>query len=331
MKYFNLKREMTLYLVISLIFTALGLLVDRKASVFTFALGCILLFIRYLYGKRDLHAIRELSDRIDGLLHGEDTIEFSGMKEGELGVLYSEIHKMTIRLREQTEALSEDKIRLSHAISDISHQLRTPLTSMNLAVSLLSKEDLSYDKRIVYSRQLKKQLERISWLVEALLKISKIDAGTVIFERKPQMVKDIITRAVEPFVIPMELREIDFVLKADQESFLGDASWCVEAFGNLIKNCLEHTAEGGRITVTATETALYTEIIVEDNGEGFVKEDIPYLFERFYKGQNAGQTSIGIGLSLTRMILSAQEATILAKNVPDGGASFVVRFYKQVI
>ncbi len=289
--------------------------------------SCVHLF----FSARRYKRISDLSESIDRILHGNDSVIIAGSGEGELAVLSSEIQKMTTTLKEQTELLRSDKIRLTDAIADIFHQIRTPLTSMNLVVTLLSDEDLEYGRRVQLTRELKRQLERIQWLIESLLKLSKIDAGTAIFASKEVPVKKLIEKASEPFLIPMELREQQLIVSAGDEKYTGDLQWSVEALGNILKNAMEHTPEGGTISVSAAETALYTEIVVEDSGEGFEKDDIPHLFERFYKGKNAGESSIGIGLALSRAIITSQNGIIKAENSQEGGAKFVIRFYKNVI
>ena len=239
---------------------------------------------------------------------------------------------MTIRLREQSEALAADKVRLSGAIADISHQLRTPLTSMNLALSLLSADGLSDERRLRLTRELSKSLRRIDWLIEALLKISRIDAGTVTFRCDPIDVGELLRRAAEPLMITMELRGQELgVHTSGGEQYCGDMQWSIEAIGNILKNCVEHTPAGGKIDIFACETALYTEIVVSDSGPGFAPEDIPHLFERFYRGKNADADSVGIGLALARTVISAQNGTVSAANGRNGGAVFTVRFYKNVI
>ena len=296
-----------------------------------FALGLFFSLVHLYFASKRYKKISELGDSIDRILHGTENILIAGSEEGELSVLVSEVQKMTVRLKEQTDLLRSDKIRLTDAIADIFHQIRTPLTSMNIVVTLMGDEDLSYEKRVKLTRELKKQLERIQWLIESLLKLSKIDAGTAIFEAKEVSVKDVVQRAAEPFLIPMELRGQELTISARDETFAGDLLWTTEAIGNLLKNAMEHTPAGGQIVVTASETAIFTEIVVEDSGEGFSKDDIPHLFERFYKGKNAGEGSIGIGLALTRAIITAQNGTIKADNGASGGARFTVRFYKNII
>ena len=227
--------------------------------------------------------------------------------------------------------LSSEKIRLTDAIADMFHQMRTPLTSMKLQLSLLDAEDLSYERRLELARALKKQMERLHWLTETLLKMSKIDAGTAGFRKDRVSVKTLINKAAGPFLIPMELRDQRLVTQAGTESFEGDLAWTTEALGNLIKNCMEHTPAGGSVTVSALETALYTQITVTDTGSGFDPADIPHIFERFYRGSNATDESIGIGLALSRAIIAGQGGTIAAENAPGGGACFTIRFYKSIV
>lgn len=143
-------------------------------------------------------------------------------------------------------------------------------------------------------------------------------------------VKSLINRASEPLAILMDLRNQRLTVQCADESFTGDLVWTAEALGNILKNCMEHTPDSGTITVTAEETALFTQITVEDTGPGFSEKDIPHLFERFYKGDNASESSYGIGLALARMVITAQNGTIQAMNT-DSGAKFVIKFYKQVI
>lgn len=325
-------KETAAYFAVTLALALAGLRFSgRRCALLVFVCGFLLCALHYYFAAGRYKKIAELSKELDKLLHGEGSFSVPDCSEGELSILTSEVEKLTVRLREQSDALLADKIHLTDAIADIFHQLRTPLTSMNLVVSLLSSEDLGYEKRIELTRDLKRQLERMQWLVEALLKMSKIDAGTAVFEKKNVKVKDLIEKASQPFLIPMELRGIRFETVCKDESLEGDIAWLTEAVGNLIKNATEHTGEGGSVCVACRETALFTELTVEDSGEGFDEADIPHLFERFYKGSNASEGSIGIGLALSRSIITAQGGTVKAENRKDGGARFVIRFYKNII
>ena len=301
------------------------------AAVLVLVCGLILIGVNIYYLKKRYERISELSFAIDRILHGQEELLISGSTEGELAVLSSEVQKMTLMLKEQKDQLISDKVRLTDAIADMFHQMRTPVTSMALQLSLLKSEDLSAERRVELARELEKQLERLHWLTETLLKMSRIDAGTVEFREDEVSVRTLINKASEPFLISLELRGVQLVVKASGERFAGDLTWTVEAIGNLVKNCMEHTPEGGTIRIEALETALYTQITVEDSGEGFSEADIPHIFERFYKGSNASPQSIGIGLALSRSIIARQNGTITVENAPQGGARFTVRFYKSVI
>lgn len=301
------------------------------AGIAALASCIIYTVIHAITNVRRYRAIARLSNSIDRILHGQDEILFTDSREGELAILTSEVTKMTVRLREQIDALAADKVRLTDAIADISHQLRTPLTSMNLTVSLLSEDGLSDERRLRLTRDLSRSLRRIDWLIDALLKISKIDAGTVGFRSERVSVAELIRRAAAPLMIPMELRGQEIRVHADSEEYTGDMQWSVEAIGNILKNCVEHTPEGGSIEISSTENALFTEIVISDSGAGFTPGDIPHLFERFYRGKNADAASVGIGLALARTVITAQNGTVAASNGKNGGAQFTVRFYKNIV
>lgn len=293
--------------------------------------GVLYAAVYLLYTRRRYRAIDRLSAAIDRILHGQEQLLISASEEGELSILQTEIHKMTLRLKEAADALQADKLHLMDAIADISHQLRTPLTSMNLTVSLLTSDDLSDERRLQLARDLRSSLRRIDWLIEALLKLSRIDAGAVQFRSEPVSVRSLIDKAAEPLAVTLDLKDIALSVNVPDVSFTGDMAWSAEALGNILKNCSEHTPVGGRIEIAAAETPLYTEITVHDDGEGFSAEDLPHLFDRFYKGKNASAESIGIGLALARTIIARQNGTLQAANRKGGGAQFTIRFYKGII
>ena len=289
-------------------------------------LFCTAVFL--VSAKRRYAAIEEMSFDIDRILHGTQQALISQCEEGELSILRSQVQKMTLRLSEQAQALREDKLRMSDALADISHQLRTPLTAMNITVAMLSEPELKPQQRAELLRELKRSLARIDWLIEALLKMSRLDAGAVQFRSEPVAVRELVSRASAALLIPMELRQQELSIEVGDEQFSGDLMWSAEALGNILKNCMEHTPAGGRVSVTARQTPIFTEICVSDTGPGFAKDELPHLFERFYRGANASTESVGIGLSLSRMIITAQNGTIAAANGANGGALFTIRFFK---
>lgn len=303
---------------------------DTTFGVFTLILCSLFLFLHILITYRRYRNISALSAEIDRILHGENYTLSDDCTEGELAILKSEIYKMTVRLREQQQRMQEDKIYLADSLADISHQLRTPLTALHLLVARLSEPDLSPEKRLKLMHDMKMLLSRIDWLITALLKISKLDAGTVQFHAETIPLSHLLRNASEPLLIPLELRGIQLHIHADG-MFSGDIAWTSEAIGNILKNCMEHTQMEGHITVRALENPLYTEICISDTGSGIAKEDLPHIFERFYKGKDSDDSSYGIGLALARMIISAQNGTIKAENAPVGGALFTIRFYKGTV
>ena len=327
----ELKRELLIDLAITIVAALIGFLIRPICGILALAVGLLFCAAHIAFAVQRYRQMEALAQRLDRILHGQDRVLIEDAAEGELSILNSELQKMTTRLQEQANQLSSDKRQLTEAIQDIFHQIRTPLTSMNLLVSMLGEEDLPYDRRLSMTRELRRQLERVQWLVETLLKLSKIDAGTAQFRSDLVSVAELIEKAAQPLRIPMELREQSLTIRATEEHFAGDLNWTAEALGNILKNCMEHTPVGGTITVTTEETALFTEIVVEDNGPGISKEDLPYLFDRFYKGEGSSDDSVGIGLALSRSIIAAQNGTIKAENVPTGGARFTIRFYKSVI
>ena len=258
-------------------------------------------------------------------------VDVGGEKEGELAILRTEIRKMMNKLNHQANLLMEDKKYLLNSIADISHQIRTPLTAINLIVSRLRGEKHEADRQRLL-HELEQLLVHMDWLIEALLKMAKLDAGTVSMKKKTVNVSDLLKKSVQDFLIPMELREQNLVIDCtDMVSLRGDEYWLREAVGNIVKNCMEHTPAGGEICIRAAENHLYTEITVSDNGAGIDKEDLPHIFERFYKGKNSADSSVGIGLALARMIVVAQEGTLSATNGINGGAKFEIRFYKGTV
>ncbi len=286
-----------------------------------------------VYGATEFYRYRKLqkiSQDLDTLLSGGAPLPIWEYGEGDLSILANQIQKITLRLSESAETSHADRQYLADSLADISHQLRTPLTAMNLTATMLRDPNLPAEKRISLARELQSLLARTDWLVESLLKLSKLDAGTVTLAKECVSVRELIQRSVSPIAIPMDLRNQQLVIHCADEQFTGDLVWSSEALGNILKNCMEHTPDGGIITITALETALFTQIEVTDTGSGFRPEDLPLLFERFYRGSNASQTSYGIGLALARTVIVSQNGTIQAMNT-GSGAKFVIKFYKQII
>ena len=317
-------------LSVSVIACPLCFLFDLRAGLTAVVLSLLLMLIFCIGTYKRYRRIASLADAINQVLHGDNSIDFDNYSEGELSILHSEIYKMTVRLREQQQKLISDKEYLADSLADISHQIRTPLTSINLLVERLSASGLTDECRHQLTNELYGLLDRIDWLITTLLKISKLDAGTVQFNKETVSLEVLINKSCAPLLIPIELRGQELVIRAEG-TFYGDPAWTSEAVGNIVKNCMEHTPDGGKIEIEAAENALYSEIVIKDNGTGISPEDLPHIFERFYKGKNSDGKSFGIGLALSRMIISGQKGTVKAENRKNTGAMFTLRFYKGTV
>lgn len=325
------KRSAKILLLISAALILLGFIVNVRCGSYTAAVCAVFLIAHFINAAIRYEKIQELTESIDNILHGNDEYKIKELHEGDLSILENEIQKMIITLREQADQLKNQKIYLSDSIADISHQLRTPLTSINLVLSLLQSPDISEKRRIELMNEITRLVRRIDNLVTTLLKISKIDAGTISFEQKPVKVAAMLAKASEPLEIMLDVRSQTLKIDVHNETYTGDMAWTIEAIGNILKNCSEHTPIGGEIIITACETPVYTEIVICDTGNGFENDDIPHLFERFYKGKNSSNNSFGIGLALAQAVITTQNGTIKASNRFEGGAKFTIRFYKTTV
>ena len=326
----ELRISLILLSVATAILTLIAMSISITAGALVLLLGLISIMVHLATEYYRYRKLQKLSSDLDKLLISGTPLPIREYSEGELSILANQIQKMTLRLTESAEAIKADKVYLADSLADISHQLRTPLTAMNLTTTMLRNSELPTEMRMELTGELRSMLTRTEWVVETLLKLSKLDAGTVKLAQDPVRVKNLVARAAKPIAIPMDLRNQTLIINCAEETFTGDLVWTAEALGNILKNCMEHTPEGGTITVTAQETALYTQIEVQDTGAGFDAKDIPHLFERFYNGSNASENSYGIGLALARTVITAQNGTVQAAN-GSTGAKFVIKFYKQVI
>lgn len=325
-------REIRLFLIIFSLLaaaaTAAGVLMEGSAGILVFFLSLTFTALFWIFTKYRYDKIARLSEQIDLVLHNSAHSLVAESQEGELSVLESEIVKMTRRIREQNKALRREKEQLADSLADIAHQLRTPLTSANLILSLLEKnpDETGQKELLLETKELYAQME---WLINSLLKLSRLDAGVVEFRIGQMKVRSLVQEALRPLLLSMELHNI--TLRADIPDDIeirGDQGWLSEAVRNILKNCMESAGDNGRLKILCEDNPLFTELTVHDSGPGIPADELPFLFERFYRGKNSDTAGYGIGLALCRTIIMRQGGTICAKNHPDGGAVFTIRFLK---
>ncbi|MGM0216583.1 sensor histidine kinase [Enterococcus sp. AZ109] len=317
-----------LFLVIAGVLSLVGFLLSIATGFLVLFTAAVFGAVFFLFTQKRYQSIRQISSQIDLVLHNEARLFIEELDEGELSILQCEIVKMTQRIREQNDALKREKEYLADSLADVAHQLRTPLTAANLTLSLLE-NSADEQERKYFVRETEEQLVRMDWLLTALLKISRLDAGVVTFQNEPLAVDRLLQMALRPLAIPMELRNFSAQLDLPAEILInGDKNWLAEALQNIFKNCMENAGEQGEVIIRCTDNPLFTELMIQDNGPGFAPEDLPRLFERFYRGKNASATGFGVGLALSKMIITRQGGSITAKNASQGGALFTLRFPK---
>lgn len=337
----DVKQQCLAYAGLILGMSALSFWLYRDAAVFVFLAGCLPAAVSLLFLRRRYRAVRQLGEDLDGILHGDPVMDpenpkapgqgrgIQHFREGDLEVLRDEIEKLLVRLEQQSALLMADKHQLSEALADISHQIRTPLTSLNLQAERLRSSSLGEEEKRSLLREMTQMLNRISWLVEALLKLSRLEAGTIVLKQERFSAEKLVGEALRPFEISMELHGQECVCDLSPEAVIrGDYIWTLEAVQNVIKNALEHTPEGGRVWIRAEKTPLFTQICITDSGKGISDTDLPHVFERFYRGENAVSGNFGIGLALAKSILAGEDGVILAGNSREHGGQFKMRFYR---
>ncbi|GAB6087151.1 sensor histidine kinase [Alkaliphilus crotonatoxidans] len=318
----------TLFSLLTATTVMLGFAINAAAGILATFSATAFGTVFFVFTKARYKSIAEIANQIDLVLHNADHLYIGESDEGELSILHSEITKMTLRIREQNDALKKEKEHFADSLADIAHQLRTPLTSVNLILSLLANNP-DENERKAFLRETEELLVRMDWLITSLLKLSRLDAGIVLFQREQIEVNALVCTALRPFLISMELHDIALQIDVPKRVIIqGDSGWLSEAIQNILKNCIESIGDHGKIEISCKDNPLFTEIAIHDSGTGFEKEDLPCLFDRFYRGKNPNATGYGIGLALCKMIITRQGGTITAKNHPQGGAIFAIRFPK---
>ena len=286
------------------------------------------LILAILYFRKIYKDIKDMTDYVYNSSEGRNFEMKNRNQEGQIGLLKTELIKMTNILKEKVELLNNEKIFLNEVISDISHQLKTPMTSLIILNDLMY-EDLPKETKIEFLDKIKSQLNRMEWLIKSMLKLSKVEAKVIDFEKKEVKVSELIKKSISPSLISMEIKNIELTVNGDENiSYIGDINWSCEAFVNIIKNCVEHTDTNGKINISYEENPLYCEVVIKDSGEGIDKKDLPHIFKRFYKGKSSKDDSVGIGLAMAKSIIESQNGDIYVKSEKNKGSEFHIIFHK---
>lgn len=285
----------------------------------------ILVYLR----KRD-KKINQITQYINEIKNKKYDLDISENSEDELSNLKNELYKITVMLKEESEISKKDKENIKVSVEDISHQLKTPLTSITIMLdNLKNYPNMDEKTKQKFIFEINKQVDWINWLVISMLKLSKLDANVVQFYDEKINLKKLIDEVIKKLEIPMEIKNQQIIIEGDENaSFVGDYKWQLEAITNIIKNSIEHNKYNGKIYIKYEENALFTKITIKDEGEGISKEDLKHIFERFYKSQNSSKNSVGIGLALAKKIIEKNNGIINCKSEIDKGTEFVIKYMK---
>lgn len=324
------KQTLVAGVLVVLVSSAVCLQISPLCALVCLLATSLLVGIFCIYTKKRYSDLEHLNQELSLVCAGVYDLHLEDNTEGELSILKNNLYKVITLLQTQNELLSKDKVLLADNLADISHQLKTPITSMMMMTDLLQDEE-DEAKRKEFISILNTQLEKMRWLILNLLKLSKLDAGTLELKKEEVSLQKVVKDSLRPFLVMMDVKKIQLQNTAEDLSFRGDAGWTAEALGNIIKNCLEHTAEGGTLDIFTERTNIYVAVHIRDNGCGIEKEDLPHIFERFYRGKNSSSESVGIGLALAKTIVEKEKGRILVQSELGKGTDFEIRFYKAIV
>lgn len=304
---------------------------NLKLNILIIVLFSILwMTIIVLYLRKRDKKIKQITNYINQIKNKKYDLNIEENTEDELSNLKNELYKITIMLKEESEISKKDKENLKMSVEDISHQLKTPLTSITIMLdNLKDNPNMEENTKQKFIFEISKQVEWINWLVISMLKLSKLDANVVQFYDEKINLNKFIGEIIKNLEIPIEVKNQKIIIDGNENvSFIGDYKWQQEAITNIIKNCIEHNANNGTIYINYEENSLFTKITIRDEGEGIPKEDLKHIFERFYRGKNSSENSVGIGLALAKNIIEKNNGMINCKSELDKGTEFVIKYMK---
>ena len=293
----------------------------------------VIILIIYLFfiinkSKRN-KKINKIIELISSINRRNFDIDIEEYTEDELSGLKQEIYKTSLMLRSEADNQLKDKLNLKDSLSDISHQLKTPLTSITIMIdNILDNDDIDTKTRRKFLINIKREIININFLVQNLLKLSKFDANVIKFNKENVLIKNIVDEAIKKVSALSELKGISIKVSGDKNATINcDFMWEVEAISNIIKNSIEHIGNDGFVEINYTKNKAYSRILIRDNGVGIDSEDLPHIFDRFYKGKNTSRDSVGIGLALSKSIIEKDNGSISVKSTPNIGTIFTIKFF----
>ena len=298
--------------------------------VFIISISIIIIFLFIKYNNSKDKKLNEITKYIEEINNKNYKLYIDDNTEDELSILQNEIYKTTIMLKEVADNSKEDKIKLKDSLSDISHQLKTPLTSITILIdNIIENKDMDEATRTEFAKDIKREITNINFLVQSLLKLSKLDADSVKFMNEDVNISEIINNSIKNVSVLSDLKNIDIEVNGDKNAKIYcDLKWQVEAITNILKNCVEHSKNNGKVQISYEENQVYSIIKIKDYGVGIYKEDLPHIFERFYKGKNSSNESIGIGLALSKTIIESNNGYIGVESELEKGTEFIIKYFK---
>lgn len=292
------------------------------------ALSIILLYLKH--EKVQNKEIKKIARCIEEINKKNYSINIDENSEDELSILKNELYKITIMLKEDAENSKKDKLKLKDSLSDISHQLKTPLTSINIMLdNILDNPEMDNNTKEKFIQNIKREITNISSLATEILKLSKFDASVIKFEEQQVLIKNLVENAISNVSMIAESKNINIeVNNQDNIKLICDAKWQTEAITNILKDCIEYSKENSTITIDIDSNKIYKQITIKDNGEGIDEKDLPHIFERFYKGKNSSKDSVGIGLALAKTIIEKDNGSIKVDSIKGKETKFTIKYYE---
>lgn len=288
----------------------------------------VLIFINY--ARKHDKKIKEIEKYIEEINNKNYTLDIQDNNEDELSILKNDLYKITVMLKEQAENSKDDKIKLKKSLEDISHQLKTPLTSITIMLdNILDNPEMNESTRNDFIKGIYREIANINFFIQSLLKLSKFDANTIEFNRKSIKISEIIYKSIKNVAPICDLKNIKIIMENKCNALvLCDINWQIEAITNILKNCIEHSNNNSNIYVSFEDNTCYLQIAIKDKGTGIDKDDLKHIFERFYKGKNSNKDSVGIGLSLSKTIIEKDNGYITVDSQINKGTMFKIRYMK---